>query len=102
MWLDGLLAGLSVAAVAAALLIGDLLVVADGSLALVVVNLAYPVGDLLLLTLVVVVFGLSGWRPGRLVWLLGAGLVVQAVTESLYLQQVTAGTYATGGPLDAG
>ncbi|MDP9436672.1 MAG: EAL domain-containing protein [Actinomycetota bacterium] len=102
LWLDGVLSGLTVAAVAAALLLGDLMHVADGSLLLVATSLAYPIGDLLLLTLVIVVFGLCGWRPGRTFWLLGVGLVVQAVSDAVYLQQVTAGNYVPGGPLDAG
>ena len=44
-------------------------------------NLAYPVGDLLLLGLVVTVFGLNGWRPDPVWLLIGGGLALTAVAD---------------------
>ena len=60
----------------------------------VLTNLAYPLGDLLLLGLVVAIFGLSGWRPGRAWVLLGLGLMLSAVADGIYLLQTVEGTYA--------
>lgn len=74
-WLDGLVGGLGAAAVAAAALFGPILADTGGSPAAVAVNLPYPLGDLLLLVLVVGAFALLGWRPDRSWWLLGGGFV---------------------------
>ena len=101
-WLDGLVGATAVAALTAALVLEPVLSATDGDLATVATNLAYPVGDLLLLAFTAGVYALSGWRPGRTWALLAAGLVVFAVTDVLYLAEVAAGTYATGGPLDVG
>src|SRR6266516_2345248 len=70
-WLDGVTAALAAAAVGAALLFEAVLTTTGGSHAAIVTNLAYPLGDILLLALVVGVFALSGWRPGRLWTLMG-------------------------------
>ena len=52
MWLDGVIAGLGMCAVAAGLVLDPVLSATGGSLPVVATNLAYPVGDLLLLLLV--------------------------------------------------
>ncbi|HEU0023886.1 MAG TPA: diguanylate cyclase, partial [Thermoleophilaceae bacterium] len=62
---------------------------ADGSA--VAVDLAYFLGDLLLLGLVVAVFALTGWRPGRAWILLGAGLGMSAVVDGFFLHQAATG-----------
>ena len=68
-WLDGAVAGLGAAAVCATFAFKDVLTHAGGSAAGVAVNLAYPVGDVLLLGLVVGGAAIvSGKR--RLPWLL--------------------------------
>jgi hypothetical protein len=69
LWLDGAIAALTVAAVIATLAFQPIVDATSGGPAEIAVNLAYPVGDLLLLGLVVTVFGLNGWRPDP-VWLL--------------------------------
>ena len=68
-WLDGAVAGFGAAAVCAAFAFKDVLHHAGGSAAGVAVNLAYPVGDVLLLGLVV---GGAAIVPGKrkLPWLL--------------------------------
>ena len=43
-------------------------------------NLAYPIGDLLLILLVVAVLGLTGWRPGRMWLVFGAVALLLAIT----------------------
>jgi len=100
-WLDGLIVGGAVAAFTTALALGP--IVDDsvsGSTAEVLVNLAYPIADVVLLSLVVAVAALSGWRPGASWLLLGAGLAVTAVTDVVYLFQAARGTYVEDGLLD--
>ena len=100
MWLDGVVEGLVVSALAAALLAGP--VFEDGAAgdpSSVAVTLAYPVLDLLLIGFVVAAFALAGWRPGRSLGLLGAGLAIGALADVLYLYQV-AGQAGLGGLVD--
>ena len=67
-----------------------------------ITNLAYPLGDLLLIALVVSVIGLSGWRLGRSLALLAAGLLLFATSDCLYLFQTATGTYDAGTMTDFG
>ena len=101
-WLDGLIVGSAVAALAAALALGPIVDASSSdSTAAVITNLAYPIADLTLLTLVVTAASFTGWRPG-LSWLtLGSGLIVLGVSDGLYLLQSAQGTYVEGGILDA-
>lgn len=102
LWLDGLLAGLAIASLGAVLVLAPVLQAADGSLAAVVTNLAYPLADIVLLALVVGVIALTGWRPTWEWVLLGAGLVAFGVADSVYLHQAAVGAYEEGTILDAG
>lgn len=101
LWLDGVLGGLTLAAVGAALVFGPIVAASEGSVAAIATNLAYPIGDLLLLVFVIGAIGLSGWRPGRSMLLLGAGLVVGAVADSWYLYLVAVGEYHDRSLIDA-
>ena len=102
-WLDGLVAGAGVAAIAAALWFEPLTEVEPGTpLLTVVVNMAYPVVDLLLVAMLVGVAymvrsALSWW----LVWLL-IGFALNGVTDVLTSVAMIAGTYAGGSWLDIG
>jgi diguanylate cyclase (GGDEF)-like protein len=100
-WLDGLVVGTAIAALAAAVALGPIVDAStSGDVAAVVTNLAYPIADLTLLTLVFTASAFTGWRPG-LTWLtLGSGLIVLAVSDGVYLLQSAQGTYAEGGILD--
>jgi diguanylate cyclase len=100
-WVDGLIAALGVAALEAWLVIGPISSLNKGDFGTVATNIAYPIGDLVLVTMVVAVFAVRGWRPGRLWWILGAGLVVFAAADSVYVLRVTSHTYVTGTPLDS-
>lgn len=100
-WVDGLIAALGVAALEATLVIGPIAVLNKGDFGTVATNIAYPIGDLVLVTMVVAVFAVRGWRPGRLWWTLGAGLLIFAAADSVYVLRVTSGTYVTGTPLDS-
>ena len=76
LWLDGLTASLAAAALGAAVLVELVLRSTEGSTSTVATNLAYPLGDLLLLSAVFGVFSLTRWRPGRRWLLLGLGVLV--------------------------
>jgi diguanylate cyclase (GGDEF)-like protein len=83
LWVDGLIVGLGVAAVAAALVYPTIVAsLADADPAAVTVTLAYPSGDLLVVVLTMTVFGLAGWRPGRAWLVLGAGLLITTATDT--------------------
>lgn len=101
-WLDGLIVGSAVAALAAALALGPIVdASSNDSTAAVATNLAYPIADLTLLTLVVTAASFTGWRPGAGWLTLGGGLIVLGVSDGLYLLQSAQGTYVEGGILDA-
>jgi diguanylate cyclase (GGDEF)-like protein len=101
-WLDGVIAALAAAAVAAALLFGPILATSvEGTPAAIATNLAYPVGDLLLVGLVVAVLGLGGWRLDRLWIVLGLGLILNGIADSWYLARYAQGTYVDGELLDS-
>jgi diguanylate cyclase (GGDEF)-like protein len=102
LWLDGLIASLAVAALGAAIVFDQVLSSTGGSALVVATNLAYPLADLLLLALVVAMFGLTGWRFDGTWALVAGGFAVFAIADSAYLYETAAGSYADGGPLDAG
>ena len=100
-WLDGIVGGLAVAALGAALVLGPTLESTGGSFAAVATTLAYPLADLLLIAIVVGAFALTGWRPGRAWALIGGGLATLAVADGLYLYRVALGTYVPGTVMDS-
>src|SRR5215207_8355838 len=100
LWLDGAIAALTVAALVATLAFQPIVDATSGGPAEIAVNLAYPVGDLLLLGLVVAVFGLNGWRPDAVWLLLGGGLAFTAFADGLYLVQSAKDQYVQGTLLD--
>jgi two-component system, cell cycle response regulator len=100
LWLDGAIAALTVAALIATLAFQPIVDATSGGPAEVAVHLAYPVGDLVLLGLVVAVFGLNGWRPDPVWLLLGGGLALTAVADGLYLFQSATDQYVQGTLLD--
>ena len=102
LWLDGVIASLAVAAVGAAVVFDEVLRTTGGSALMVATNLAYPLADLLLLSLVVAIFGLTGWRFDATWALVALGFAVFAVADSVYLYETAAGTYVEGGSLDVG
>jgi two-component system cell cycle response regulator len=95
--LDGLIAGLGLAAVAAGIALDPIISATGGSLSVVATNLAYPIGDLALVVAVVTAIGAMGWRPGRTWGLVALGLAVQAFADTVYLVQVAENTYVENG-----
>ncbi|MBM2822162.1 MAG: diguanylate cyclase/phosphodiesterase [Thermoleophilia bacterium] len=100
-WLDGLISVLASAAFVVAFVIGPVLAGVGGSLSAVATNASYPLGDLLLVLLVLLTVAVSGWRLDRQVGLLALGLGTFAIADSLYLYRVAAGTYEVGTVLDS-
>ena len=101
-WLDGTIAGLTVGALGAALLFGTIVDTTGGASLTVATNLAYPLGDLGLLVIVLATLGLTGWQVDR-VWACAlAGCLVFAVTDTVYLYQTAKGTYIESTILDSG
>ena len=96
LWLDGITAALAAACVGAAVLVELVLEETEGPLSTVVTNLAYPLGDVLLLSMVFGVFALTGWRPGPRWLLLGLGMLATTVADGMYLFQTASGTYVEG------
>jgi len=98
-WLDGAVVGLTVAAVAAALVLSTVLANRSGRFWPDVVNLAYPCGDFIVLSLVA-----AGcmWarRPSR-VWLLLSGAVITtAIADIVSVYEVATSSYVAGTLLD--
>jgi two-component system cell cycle response regulator len=100
-WLDGLIAATAAGSLGAALFLPSLIDASAGApTGALIVNLAYPVGDLMLLALVIGVFTATGWRLDRMWLLFGGGLVASAVADAVYLHQLAHGAYVSGGLLD--
>ena len=98
--LDALVAGFTLAAVGAALMVGPIAAATSGSLATVVVGLAYPAGDVLLLALAAGMVAIFGWRTERRWGLLVAGFTSWAVADTVYLFQTAQGSYIEGTWID--
>ncbi len=103
MWLDGLIAALITAAITAGVAFEAALHEAGGrtiSAAALGTELAYPLGDILLLAVVVGAFALSGWRMS-LRWLLfGGGILLFTAADCAYLVRTAVGSYRYGSMLD--
>jgi two-component system, cell cycle response regulator len=100
LWLDGATAALAAGAFGAAVIFEIVTDVTHGSTSVVVTNLAYPLGDVLLLSAVFGVFSLTGGRPGTRWLLLGLGVLSTALADVIYLFQSAEGTYVEGTWID--
>ena len=90
LWMDGLIAALGTAALGAALVFEFVADRTSGSAVQVATTLAYPIGDILVLALVVGVIALTRWRPGRTWSLLLVGLAALVVADVAYTLQTDA------------
>ncbi len=102
LWLDGLIAALTVAAVSAAVVFGAVRETTGGDGAAIATNLSYPLADMVLFGLVAGVMAAGRKRLDRTWVAFGIGLAVFAISDSLYVFQVAKGTYETGTLLDIG
>jgi diguanylate cyclase (GGDEF)-like protein len=101
-WIDGLIAALAVASVAAAVVFDQVLGSIGGDPLATATNLIYPLADALLIAFVFGAFVITGGRFDRTWILLALSLGLFAVSDSIYLYQVAGETYQAGGLLDAG
>ena len=99
LWLDGLIASLGVASVTAALVTPFITLEKSDTLGSAV-NLGYALGDVVLLSLVVGVFSLTAWRPGRPWALLGLGLALVAVADIAFFVMSAEDVYFEGSLVD--
>ena len=84
--LDGLAGGLAVASVLACFTVSAAVAGSAGApFWEAATNLAYPVGDLILLGAIVSAVGLAGWRIDRLWATLGAAIVAMETADLIYL-----------------
>lgn len=102
-WLDGIIVGAAVAALAAAVALGPIVDASteSGDTLAVATNLAYPIGDIALLSLIATAWALDGFRLGARWTMFVAGLVALAISDGTFLLQSANGTYVEGGLLDA-
>ncbi len=96
LWMDGLIAALGTAALGAALVFEFVADRTSGTPLQIATTLAYPLGDILMLALVVGVVALTRWRPGRTWSLLLVGLAALVVADVAYTLQSTAASLPSG------
>jgi diguanylate cyclase (GGDEF)-like protein len=99
LWLDALIAGSAVAAVAA-IAFGPYRGATKGSPVEVVSALAFPMGDLLLVAIAAGALSVLGWRADRRWALIAAGFALYAVADVLYMFDVAGHTYVRGSWFD--
>jgi two-component system cell cycle response regulator len=87
LWMDGAIAALGTAALGAALLVEFVADQTSGTTLEQATTLAYPFGDVVLVSLIVGVIALTRWRPGRTWSLLLAGLAVMAIADVAFTLQ---------------
>ncbi len=84
LWLDGLVVGLTLAAVLAALVFDAIADAAGSTTAAAATSIAYVVCDLVMLCFAGVAVGLTGWRPGRAWSALAASLTLTVVADAWF------------------
>ena len=100
--LDGLTAALSLTALGVLVSVGPISSNVTGAATAVAVNMAYPLADLMLIIILVVVVTVHRRLPVGVFIVLAVTIAVWTVTDSLYVFRVAAGTYEQGTLLDAG
>ncbi len=99
-WLDGAIGGLAAAALATAVLSPALIGLTKGDPTVVATNLAYPLGDVLLLSFLIAGVAIAGVRVGGTWLLIGIGIATWGVADVVYLYQEATSSY-DGGYLDS-
>jgi hypothetical protein len=96
-WIDGVAVALIAATPLVALVLHPMVEESEHGTSLArVVEFAYPIADILLLGALLGIFALAGWRPGRTWLLLGAGLAVFGIADSISAVQFVDGTFEFG------
>lgn len=100
LWMDGLIAALGTAAVGAAFVFDFVAGKAEGTPLEIATTLAYPLGDIAMLAMVVGVVALTGWRPGRTWSMLLVGLAALVFADIAFTLQSTEGALPGGNWID--
>jgi diguanylate cyclase (GGDEF)-like protein len=95
-WLDGAIGGLAAASMGTAVLAPALVGLTMGDPAAVLTNLAYPLGDILLIGFIIGALVISGARGAREFLAIGAGLIVWTLADGIYLYQEATSGYSEG------
>lgn len=99
--LDGIVTSLAAGAVFAAISLNTVLSSTEGKPWIqTMVNLAYPIGDLVLMVVSVGVLSMVRWRPDPVWWLLGLGAAFFAIADTAWLFSVANETYKDGNWMD--
>jgi diguanylate cyclase (GGDEF)-like protein len=99
---DGIATALAVAALSAAIVLQAVVEHLEGDLVNVATALAYPLTDLVLLSVCVGALASTGWRMDRTWGLLVTGILLFWFADSMYLVRTAEGVYESGGWFDAG
>jgi diguanylate cyclase (GGDEF)-like protein len=100
LWMDGAIAALGTAALGAAFVFDFVAEKTEGTPLQVATTLAYPLGDIAMVAMVVGVVALTGWRPGRTWSLLLAGLSALVIADIAYTLQSTGEAIPDGNWID--
>jgi two-component system, cell cycle response regulator len=100
LWTDGLIAALGTAALGTVFVFDFVAERTTGTSLEAAISLAYPIGDIAMLSLIVGVIALSGWRPDRTWALLLLGLAATGVADMAYSVQSTSGVVPPGNWID--
>jgi two-component system cell cycle response regulator len=92
-WTDVTIGALCVAAIGASLLMDYVLANTTGTPVEIAVAVSYPTLDLVILAVAAGAVALTGWRPGRGLALIAAGVACAALGDAVYTYQSLAGTY---------
>jgi diguanylate cyclase (GGDEF)-like protein len=99
---DGALIGAGLLVLSWVTSLGATLAAGGASTTAVVIGAAYPVGDVVLTALVVVLLTRAAPTNRLSLLLLSCGLVCLAVADSAFMYGTSTGSYSSGGLLDAG
>jgi diguanylate cyclase (GGDEF)-like protein len=94
--LDSAIGALAISAAGAALAFGAIVEATGGSPVAIWTNLAYPLGDLALIAIMVGGLATTGWRLGRGWTLLLIGFLLFGVADISYVFQAATGNYSDG------
>jgi two-component system, cell cycle response regulator len=100
LWMDGAIAALGTAALGAAFVYDFVAEKATGTPLQVMTTLAYPLGDIAMVAVVVGIVALTGWRPGRTWSLLLLGLSALVIADIAYTLQSTGEALPGGNWID--
>jgi len=95
-WVDAMTASLATAAIGVALLSPALVGLTQGRPAAVMVNLAYPLADLILIAFIAGAIVVSGIRGSGAFLMIGAGLLLWTGADAIYLYLEATSSYTVG------